>query len=245
MGTADISAEHQLLTPLKMCGFIVLHRYECQHTERKALQRATGAICICIFAKSPHAQYYCQSVGYEAFSSRRIHGPCSNCIKETINAGGRESSESCLGDLLSRNEVRESSSLRRLAILNHWFRRLDQEVEWNPTGAVNETLSYSLLHPDTTVEEAARWGRIIASLPKSAFQLEDQLSLACTWISHLRENFPDEDVGLHMYQLFVREGAFEKDTIYSLDGFRKQIEEIEEAGKRQAAGKGARAFTTF
>ncbi|KAK6846193.1 hypothetical protein PG987_001381 [Apiospora arundinis] len=152
---------------------------------------------------------------YEAFFSQTRDDPCPNCVNKDENASHEVNSQSSLGDVVGKTEGGFSCSLRRQAILNCWNQRLDREVEWDPTGAVSETLSHRLLHADTTVQEIARWARMIVNLPKG--------------------KFPDEDAELLIYRLFVRDGAFDKNEIDSFESFRELVKE----NGTEKDGKGA------
>ncbi|KAK8878966.1 hypothetical protein PGQ11_000260 [Apiospora arundinis] len=172
---------------------------------------------------------------YEAFFSQTRDDPCPNCVNKDENASHEVNSQSSLGDVVGKTEGGFSCSLRRQAILNCWNQRLDREVEWDPTGAVSETLSHRLLHADTTVQEIARWARMIVNLPKGAFHLGDQLRLTHTWLCCLQGKFPDEDAELLIYRLFVRDGAFDKNEIDSFESFRELVKE----NGTEKDGKGA------
>ncbi|KAK8069009.1 hypothetical protein PG994_005625 [Apiospora phragmitis] len=136
---------------------------------------------------------------------------CKDCVNE--DSKGKD------------EDGKKEPSLRRLAILNRWCKRLNQEVEWNPVGAVDETLSYRLLNLDTTLEGAELWSRIIATLPGPVFGLEEKLSLAHTWLHLSKDKFLDEDLAYTIYTQF-RLRANEKPTTESFDGFQRRLEEI-------------------
>ncbi|KAK6840514.1 hypothetical protein PG995_016268 [Apiospora arundinis] len=152
---------------------------------------------------------------YEAFFSQTRDDPCPNCVNKDENPSHEVNSQSSLGDVVGKTE--------------------DREVEWDPTGAVSETLSHRLLHADTTVQEIARWARMIVNLPKGAFHLGDQLRLTHTWLCCLQGKFPDEDAELLIYRLFVRDGAFDKNEIDSFESFRELVKE----NGTEKDGKGA------
>ncbi|KAK8085156.1 hypothetical protein PG997_006427 [Apiospora hydei] len=180
-----------------MCKNVVWTKYSCMHADRKVLERASGAFCV--FESNYYAQTPCADCAED--ESEFFEFEDKNEDEELKEAEDKAKLRAHLTRMVRKVKAAQSS-LRRTAIMRHWYQRLDEEVEWDPVGAVDETLAHRLSDVDATLEGAARWARIIVTLPKHNFGLQDKLSLARTWVRCLHGRFPDEDLESVIYQQF-------------------------------------------
>ncbi|KAK7991639.1 hypothetical protein PG988_000433 [Apiospora saccharicola] len=212
-----------------MCKNWVCSMHACGHESYAVLERAKGGVCI--FESSPDEENYCTLVGFEPVFYMNHAGPCADCDEKDNNtdstAGDDNNENSNTADSTAKDEDNSrprslgkttssngEPSLRRAAILNATHEHLDEENEdWDPTGVVEDTLTYRLMNVDTTLDGAALWARLIVTLPKGVFQQSDKMHLMAIWHGQVKGKYTDEELETIVSTLARERGPGDQDMV--------------------------------
>ncbi|KAK7931583.1 hypothetical protein PG985_002295 [Apiospora marii] len=187
-----------------MCKNWVCTMHACEHEHYEVLRRAKGGVCV--FETSPFEEYYCARVAFEPVFYLSHDGPCPDCANNHNNDSRPRPTN-------SKPEAPEPS-LRRWAILNSCYTRLDEEhVRWDPTGIVEDTMLYRLMHIDTTLDGAALWARLIVTLPEREFWLSDKMHLLAIWHGKVKGKYPDETLESIIHTLTGERGPEDEELM--------------------------------
>lgn len=199
-----------------MCKNWVCTTHDCDHEDYELLRRAEGGVCV--FESSPYEEYYCTRVAFEPVFYLSHAGPCPACASNNDNENDSraddDESRSRPGKTTGSKPEAPEPSLRRWAILNSCYTRLDQEkVQWDPTGVVEDTLLYRLRNVDTTIDGAALWARLIVTLPEHMFWLSDKMHLMAMWHGQVKGKYSDEVLESIVHTLTLERGPEDEDMM--------------------------------